>query len=45
MIIKQLILISLTLLTFIVFLNCKSEGKIMQASFKVDGMSIKGGIL
>lgn len=45
MIIKQIILISFTLLTLIVLSNCKSEGGIMQASFKVDEMSIRGGIL
>ncbi len=45
MIIKQMILISLALLALIVLSNCKSEGETMQASFEVDGMSIKGGIL
>jgi hypothetical protein len=45
MIFKQMIFLSLTLLTLIVLSNCKSEGEIMQASFKVDGMSIRGGIL
>jgi hypothetical protein len=43
--IKQMIFISLTVLTLIVLSNCKSEGEIMQASFKVDGMSIRAGIL
>ena len=42
MIIKQMIF---TLLTLIVLSNCKSEGEIMQASFMVDGMAIRGGIL
>jgi hypothetical protein len=37
--------ISFILLIIIALSNCKSEGEIMQASFEVDGMSIKGGIL
>ena len=43
--IKQMIFISFTLLTLVVLSNCKNEGEIMQASFKVNGMSIRGGIL
>jgi hypothetical protein len=43
--IKQMIFISLTVLTLIALSNCTSEGEIMQVSFKVDGMSIRGGIL
>lgn len=35
----------LGLLTLIVLSNCKSKGEIIHASFKVDGMSIRGGIL
>jgi copper chaperone CopZ len=40
-----MIFISLTVLTLIALSNCTSEGEIMQISFKVDGMSIRGGIL
>jgi len=35
----------LTLITVIVLSGCNNKGEIMQASFEVDGMSIKGGML
>ena len=37
--------VSLMLLAIIVLTGCNNKGEIMQASFEVDGMSIRGGIL
>ncbi len=37
--------VSFALLAVIFLTDCNNKGKIMQASFEVDGMSIRGGIL